>query len=119
MITLTSGPPATTAIGVAPLLKYDKCVVTSLNIDVVNQVIQAAVSLTCTADASVAPLVGVLTVSINPAKASLSIPSIGFNRTITLGSTVAIATFITSTQNTIEAWLVTAGLAVGAQTGGT
>lgn len=119
MITLTSGPPTTTAIGVAPLLKYDKCVVSGLNIDVVNQVIQATITLTCTADASVAPLVGSLTVSVNPAKASLSIPAIGFNRSIAVGATAPIATFITSTQNTIEAWLVTAGLAVGAQTTGT
>jgi hypothetical protein len=118
MISLSIPLQINTVLGGDVKVAYDKLVLSHIELNPVDNTINAAVRLTSTSTPSQQAINGSLAIAGNAL--DLQVPQIGFFKRITLTGPQqnAVVTQIRDAQNAIEAGLVSLGIVAGAQSTG-
>lgn len=120
MITLTTPSQVRSVLGGASTVNYDKFVLSQIIYDTVNMKVSAEVSITSTASPDMQAINGRLIVTLATGKLEIQVDQLDFYRRISL--TGPQSTFvqdqIRTTQNALEAGLVSLGVIAGTQATG-
>lgn len=120
MITLTIAPEIKSQLGGSTLVGYDKLVVSPFTMNAVDQTITGSLRMTSTANATMQPILGTLSISVPAAELRIEVPQLDFYRRITLNSAqnTAVLAQIEAAQAQVENGLVTLGVIAGTRTAG-
>jgi len=121
MITLTTSKAVTTVLGSASTTSYDRMNLVTIHYDVVNKNISGQCQLSSSAAPTATPIVGQYNIpTTGTAVMTVSIPNIPFYASIALTTPqqVAVAGWITTAQNTVEAGFVSVAVVAGVQSTG-
>jgi hypothetical protein len=120
MITLTNAPVVKSVLGGSATVSYNKLVLSAINYDSVNMLINATVRLTSTAEPSMQPVAGTLKINTQTAVLTIEVQQLDFYRQIVLTGpqNTSVQSIITNAQNSLEAGLISVGVVAGTQAPG-
>lgn len=121
MITLTTPAKVATVLGSSALTNYDRLDLITIHYDVLNKAISGQCQLVASGNAQATAIQGSFSIPTSgQAILTISIPTLPFYASIALTSAqqATVAGWIASAQNTVEAGLVSVGVAAGTQSAG-
>ena len=122
MITLTNPVAVTTTLGASTKTNYDRLDLTSISMDVLNKNITGQCQLVASGTPGAAVIQGSYSIpTTGGAIMTVTIPSLPFYAQIALtsGQQAVVQGWISSTQNTVEAGIVSVAVVAGTQSSGT
>lgn len=120
MITLTTAPAINSILGGSAPVSYNKLVIGPFTMDPVNQTITGQMRLTSTANPTMQPILGSLTISVPGASVQVEVAQLDFYRKITTTSAqnTSILGWIEAAQAQIENGLISVAVIAGTRTSG-
>lgn len=121
MIILTNPKQVNSILGnSAALVAYDRIVLSPLTFDPKSLIISAVIRVTSVASSDMQEILGKLDINTSTGKLLIEIPTLDFYRRLTLsgGQITTVNGWINTTQNTIEAGLITVAVMAGVQSTG-
>lgn len=118
MITLTTAQQIESVLGSTATTAYDKCVLSPIQFDLVNNVISATVRLSSSSVPNARPLTGALNINLTTGELLLTMGPITTQRILTAGQITSAQGIASSAQNQLESGLTSLGVVVGTQSAG-
>jgi hypothetical protein len=121
VITLTLPAVVNSVLGGTGPINYNKFVLSYLTYDTVSKIVTSRILISSTANPEMQAIEGTMTINTTSAKLTIAVPQLDFYRQVVLTApqnAFVSDSVIVSSQNTIEAGLISLGVVAGVQSTG-